>query len=245
MSNRDLRPDEDETLDTFFHGRILILQKKRGYRFSADAPLLADFIRTRETDEILEIGTGSGVIPLLLSIKPFRKITSLEIQPGLADLARRNVLLNRLQDRIEIVRADLTAFKPPRNFDLIFSNPPYIKRGAGILSAVGEKAAAKHEVFCSLKEILEKAAAWLKKNGRACFIYPEKRRADFWRTAEACGLHVNRLRYVHPRAEAEPNLFLTELSFGSVRKTELPPLVLFGADGRYTKEAEEIFAGRS
>ena len=97
----ELKSDE-ETLDTFYHGRILILQKKKGYRFSVDSPLLADFIQTRETDELLELGAGSGIISLLLSIKPFKHITGVEIQETLADLALRNVALNKLEKKIYI-----------------------------------------------------------------------------------------------------------------------------------------------
>ena len=119
----DLRRD-DETLDAFYHGRVRVLQKKKGYRFSVDAPLLADFIRTRADDEALDLGTGSGIISLLLSVKPFRRIAALEIQAGLADLARRNVEINGLGDRIEVVEGDLRAYEPGRRFDLIFSNPP-------------------------------------------------------------------------------------------------------------------------
>ncbi|MEK6851454.1 MAG: hypothetical protein AABY30_02825, partial [Candidatus Thermoplasmatota archaeon] len=96
---------DGETLDAFYHGRVRVLQKKKGYRFSVDAPLLAAFIRTRADDEALELGTGSGVISLLLSVKPFRRIVALEIQEGLADLARRNVELNGLGDRVEVVHA--------------------------------------------------------------------------------------------------------------------------------------------
>ncbi len=238
-------PEEDETLGSFFHGRISVLQKKRGYRFSVDAPLLADFIRPRAGDELLELGTGSGIIPLLLSIKPFGKITALEIQPELADLAERNVALNGLQDRIEIVRADLTTYDPGRRFDLVFSNPPYIRRGAGVLGPSGQKAAAKHEVFCSLEEVLDRTAAWLKKDGRACFIYPERRRAEFEVTARDAGLGITRLRPIRPRAGEEPNLFLAELALGPGPGRELPPFILFKADGAYTEEAEGIFAGRT
>jgi len=133
---------DGETLDAFYHGRIRVRQGKKGYRFSVDAPLLADFVRTREEDEGLEIGTGSGIIALLLSVKPFRRITALEIQAGLADLARRNVELNGLGGRIEVVEADLRTFEPGRTFDLIFSNPPYIRKATGFLGASAEKSAA-------------------------------------------------------------------------------------------------------
>jgi tRNA1Val (adenine37-N6)-methyltransferase len=235
---------DGETLDTFYRGRIRVLQSKKGYRFSVDAPLLADFVRTRAGDEALELGTGNGIISLLLSVKPFRRITALEIQAGLADLARRNIELNGLAGRIEIVEADLREYKPGRAFDLIFSNPPYIRKSTGFLSASAEKSAAKHELHGAIDEILKKTAEWLTPEGRASFVYPEKRREDFLAAAGESGLEARRLRFVHPRAGEPPNLYLIELGHASRRETELmPPLILFGPGGKYTPEAEAVFSG--
>ncbi|MBN2265518.1 MAG: methyltransferase, partial [Candidatus Aminicenantes bacterium] len=237
------RPD-GETLDSFYHGRIRVLQTRRGYRFAVDAPLLAGFIRTRPGDEGLELGTGNGVISLLLSVKPFRKITALELQAGLAGLARRNVELNGLEGRIEIVRADLRTYEPGRKFDLVFSNPPYIRKSAGILGPSAERSAAKHELHGGIGEIMDRTAAWLAPGGRACFVYPEKRRTDFARAASARDFRVLRFRHVLPRAGEPPNLFLAELGLLAEGHPELmPPLVLYGPDGRYTAEAEAVFAG--
>lgn len=241
---------DGETLGTFYHGRISVLQNKKGYRFSVDAPLLADFIRTRAGDEALELGTGSGVVSLLLSVKPFRRIVALEIQEGLADLARRNVDLNGAGDRIEVVRADLRTYEPGRRFDLIFSNPPYIRKDTGFLSRSEERSAAKHELHGDIEDIMEKTAAWLEPDGRACFIYPEKRRADLARAAERRGLHFRRFRQVLPRADGPANLFLAELGLAAgagaaaAEPEAMPPLVLFAAVGKYTDEAEAIFSGR-
>lgn len=241
---------DGETLDTFYHGRVSVLQRKKGYRFSVDAPLLADFIRTSAEDEALDLGTGSGVISLLLSVKPFRRIVALEIQEGLADLARRNVELNGMGDRIEVVRADLRTFEPGRRFDLIFSNPPYIRRATGFLSRSEEKSAAKHELHGDIEDIMEKTAAWLESDGRACFVYPEKRRVDFARAADRRGFHIHRFRQVLPRASAPANLFLVELGLAvgagaaSAEPEVMPPLILFSPDGKYTDETEAIFAGR-
>jgi tRNA1Val (adenine37-N6)-methyltransferase len=236
-------PRDGETLDAFYRGRVRILQKKKGYRFSVDAPLLADFVRTRPEDEALELGTGSGVISLLLSVKPFRRVTALEIQADLADLARRNVELNGLGGRIEVVEADLRTHEPGRTFDLIFSNPPYIRAATGFLSASAEKSAAKHEIHGTIGEILGKTAAWLAPDGRACFVYPEKRRTDFSRAADSLGFRILRFRQVRPRASEPANLFLVELGFATVHPEIMPPLVLFGPDGRYTEAAEAIFSG--
>ena len=236
-------PREDETLDAFYHGRVRVLQKKKGYRFSVDAPLLADFVRTRDEDEALDVGTGSGVISLLLSVKPFRRITALEIQPGLADLARRNVELNGLSGRIEVVEADLRTYEPGRAFDLVFSNPPYIRGTTGHLSLSAEKSAAKHELHGGIDEIMRKTSEWLAPEGRACFVYPEKRRSDLARAANARDLRVLRFRHVLPRLGEMPNLFLAELGFEAVHPEIMPPLVLYGPDGKYTADAEAIFSG--
>lgn len=251
-SPADLRRD-DETLDAFYHGRVRVLQKKKGYRFSVDAPLLADFVRTRDEDEALDLGTGSGIISLLLGVKPFRRITALEIQPGLADLARRNVELNGLGGRIEVVEADLRTYEPGRAFDLIFSNPPYIRGATGHLSRSAEKSAAKHELHGGISDILEKTAMWLAPEGRACFVYPEKRRADFARAANAHDLRVLRFGHVLTRAGEPPNLFLVEMGFAAgeaggpgeaaVEPEIMPPLVLYGPDGKYSAAAEAVFAG--
>jgi tRNA1(Val) A37 N6-methylase TrmN6 len=241
---------DGETLDTFFHGRIHVLQKKKGYRFSVDAPLLADFIRTRADDEALELGTGSGVISLLLSVKPFRRIVALEIQEGLADMAGRNVELNGLGERIEVVRADLRTYEPGRRFDLIFSNPPYIRKATGFLSRSEEKSAAKHELHGEIRDVLKKTAKWLEPDGRACFIYTEIRQADFLAAAGESGLSLRRARFVHPRAGEPANLFLTELGLAagagaaSAEPEVMPPLVLFAPDGKYTDEAKAVFSGQ-
>ena len=153
MQPNSLIKGEDETLDTFYHGRIFVLQKKSGYRFSVDAPLLADFVQTERRDNLLEIGTGSGVISLLLSIKPFARVTALEIQESLVDLARRNVQLNKLTDRICVVQGDIRDFVTREKFDVIFSNPPYIKQKSGHLSPSGEKSVAKHELKINIFDI--------------------------------------------------------------------------------------------
>lgn len=238
------RPRSGETLDSFYRGRIRVLQKKRGYRFSVDAPLLADFIRTRRTDDILDVGTGSGIISLLLSAKPFKRITALEIQKGLAGLAKRNFSLNALGNRVKVVRTDFREYRPRRKFDLVVSNPPYIRKSTGFLSRVAEKSVAKHEIHGDIGDFMLKTAEWLKPGGRACFIYPERRRGDFMKAAEANGLRILRTRAVRARAGDPPSFFLAELGFAAARSSVLRPLILLNRSGRYTAEAEAIFTGR-
>ncbi|MCX8160670.1 MAG: methyltransferase [Candidatus Saccharicenans sp.] len=237
-----IRPDE--SLDTFYHGRILVLQRKNGFRFSLDAPLLADFITTSEGDELLEVGTGCGIISLLLSLKPFKHILALEVQPALVELARRNVLLNNLEGRITVLHKDFREYHPYRKFDVIFSNPPYIRRNSGFLSPSEEKNIAKHEMLCSLEELLSFTRDWLKETGRAYFIFPDNRRAEFERELGKQGLKLKTSRLVHPRENEPANFFLAECAFSAGSCRTIRPLILYGPDGKYTAEAEEIFAGR-
>ena len=235
---------EGETLDSFYLGRILVLQKKKGYRFSVDSPLLADFIHTEKSDELLELGAGNGIISLLLSFKPFKHITAIEIQESLAALARRNISLNKLGDKITIIHKDLRAFWPRRKFDVIFSNPPYIKKERGHLSALQEKSIAKHELKCDIFDIMQKTKELLKKEGRAYFIFPVKRSEDFREAVEMNKLRIKAIRFILPRRGKTPNLFLTECDFVSQKECIMSPLVLFEKRGNYTSEAKEIFSGR-
>lgn len=244
MTRTILPPPEDETLDSFFHGRIRVRQKKRGFRFSVDAPLLASAVEIRPGDELCELGTGCGIVSLLLSVKPFGHITALEIQETLADLAERNVRLNNLQDRVTVIRADLREFRPRRRFDVVFSNPPYIKKRQGPLSLSPEKSVAKHEIKCDIVDVMRAAGELLHKKGRAFIIFPVKRRADFERAAASGGLTLASLRLVHPRREEPANLFLARCDFRAASLETRPPLILFEADGEYTDEARRIFAGR-
>jgi tRNA1Val (adenine37-N6)-methyltransferase len=233
-----------ESLNTFYRGRIKILQNKAGYRFALDAPLLADFIKTKPGDELLELGTGSGIIALLLSLKPFARLTALEIQPSLAGLARRNIRLNGLEKRITVVRADLRKYRPGTRFDVVFSNPPYIRKETGFLSAVAEKSVAKHELKCDILGVMRATSELLKPAGRAYFVFPAGRTEDFAQTADSAGLVLRRRRFVMPREGAAPTLFLAECRFERGRLRERPPLVLRDAAGADTAEARSVFEGR-
>jgi tRNA1Val (adenine37-N6)-methyltransferase len=244
MQPNSLIKGEDETLDTFYHGRILVLQKKNGYRFSVDAPLLADFIQTRERDNLLEIGTGSGVISLLLSIKPFGHVTALEIQGSLVDLARRNVELNKLTERIRIVQGDILDFKTKEKFDVVFSNPPYIKKKSGHLSPSDEKSVAKHELKINIFDIMQKMTELLTEEGKAYFIFPAKRQDDLRLATKECGMRIRSLRLVYPHQDGEPNLVLVSCDFKTEKERCRVPLVLYDRQGQYSEEAKAIFSGR-
>lgn len=237
-------PRPDETLDEFHRGRVRLIQSKTGYRFALDAPLLADFIEIEAGDDVLELGTGNGIIPLLLAVQPYRKLTALEIQTGLAALARRNVSLNGLSGRVEIVRTDFRSYRPGRRFDVVFSNPPYIKARTGFLSATGEKSIAKHELSCDLAGVMRAASELLAADGRGYFIYPAARGSELRAAASAYGLGIRVSRLVHPRPGDPPAFLLVSLGFGPGRERVMRGLTLKTLAGADTAAARRIYDGK-
>jgi len=243
VSASRIRRGKNETLDAFYRGRIRLLQSRTGYRFSVDAPLLADFVRVPRGGTALELGAGCGVVSLLVALRPVRSLTALEVQPRLARLAARNARLNGMEKKVHVVRGDLRTFAVRRKFDVVFSNPPYIERGSGFPSPVGEKNIAKHEIKCDIIDVMNAAARFLKKNGRAFFIFPVRRRAAFLRATRLGGLRVRRERFVLPRRGAPAHLFLAECGRGPGRGRLETPLALLEADGSPAAEAERVFSG--
>ncbi len=234
----------DHTRDTFFHGRVVIFQERKGYRFSVDAPLLAHFL-PRCSGPVLEVGCGSGVVSLLaLSLGRFGKVTALEIQPGLAALAERNARENGLQDKLRVVGGD---FRERRTdylgTELVFSNPPFLEPHRGRLSADPQVRQAKFEVTLGPVELVRLSSAILAPNGALCLIVPQRREKDVAAAAAAAGLAPARRRLVHPFAGQPPNRLLLDLRRAPVSRIDLPPLALFREPGVYTPEMEAIFAG--
>ncbi|MGQ9617550.1 MAG: tRNA1(Val) (adenine(37)-N6)-methyltransferase [Candidatus Aminicenantia bacterium] len=235
---------EDETLDRFFRGRVQIIQKKKGWRFSIDAPLLASYIQSTPESELLELGAGNGVVSILVAVsKPFKRIVALEIQDSLISLAKRNVLINSLRGKIEVVKGDIKSADSLPKFDIVFSNPPYRRKWDGRISPNQERAIAKHEILCELKDVLKAFASSMRSEGKGYVIYRTERLTEF---EEKCGeenLWIRRLRYVHTKKISSPQLFLCELRLEKGERIEEPPLIIFEDDKIYTKEMEEILSG--
>ncbi len=238
--------EKEETLDTLFEGRLKILQRRDGYRFSIDALLLAHFAGPGPKDRILDLGTGCGIIPLILLFRrKASRIIGVEIQPSLADLARRNASLNRFTSRIKIWEKDfrdLTTKKLKGVFDLVLSNPPYRRVGSGRINPDQEKALARHEINATLEEMLRVAYHLLKDRGRLVVIYPASRAADL--IEEMAGFHLEpkRMQLVHSHEKDEARLILVEaLKEGHVQVRILPPFILYNSAEEYTPTARELF----
>ncbi len=210
--NLPLSPDE--TLDTFLNGKLQVLQKKKGYRFSLDAILLSQFVRIRKNERVIDLGTGCGILLLLLSqTTKTHSFVGVEIQQGLAECAQRNVVLNHLADRISILSQDFREIKrtfPPGSFDVVLSNPPYRKHQSGRINPSAEKAVARHEIKGTLHDLTSTASYLLPSKGRCYLIFPAVRTVDLFVALRAGKLEPKRLQFVYPRPEAEAKFVLSE-----------------------------------
>ncbi|MBW1999265.1 MAG: methyltransferase [Deltaproteobacteria bacterium] len=208
--NIELRPGE--SIDEFMEGRLRLIQSKTGYRFSVDAVLLSEFVTIRKGDCLIDIGTGCGIIPLLLLLtKPVGFALGLEIQPNLADQAARNARLNGLQGRMEVVLGDLRA--PPLKggiANVVTCNPPYRPRRSGRLNPDMERAIARHEIRASMDDIINMSRAVLRDKGRLAMIYPAARLADLMVRMRISGLEPKRMKVIYPGANSEAKLVLIE-----------------------------------
>ena len=236
----------DETVETLFGGRLKILQKKKGYRYTIDSILLAHFIELKEEERLLELGAGSGVISLVLAFRnPSIRITGIEIQEGLAGMAGRSIVLNGLEDRVEIFHGDARNagdYAEARSFDVAIFNPPYRKMSTGRVNPREEKALARHEVAGSVKDFLRTARHALKPGGRVCLIYPCSRMVEALHRMRSEKLEPKRLRMVHSRPESRGDFILVEgMKDGGEELSVLPPLLIYEADGGYSEEMETLF----
>ncbi len=238
--------EQEETLDTLFGGRLKIIQKRKGYRFSVDALLLAHFAPPGLKGRVLDLGTGCGIIPLILIFRhKGLKATGMEIQPSLADLARRNAALNRFSSRIEIWEKDLKALDRENRggtFDVVFSNPPYRQVGSGRINPRQEKALARHEIKATLKDVLQAAHHLLKEKGRLLMIYPASRATDLIQEMRKIHLEPKRVQFIHSHQKDEARLMLVEaIKEGRAQIKVLPPLFLYDSGNQYTPEAQGLF----
>ncbi len=238
-----LKPKPNETLDSIKD--IRLFQAKNGYRFSVDALLLENFISAKRLEKGIELGTGSGIISILLSkrIKGSR-ITAVEIQKSLAERAGRNISLNSLDDRIEILSKDIKDLRKTfstNEFDYVFSNPPFRKPKTGLMSIYEEKAVARHEIEITLPDLISTASYLLKHTGKFYMIYHPFRLAELISLLRKSRLEPKRIRFVHSRTGGEAKMVLIEAVKGSGIWLKIsPPLYLYEKGNKYSQELNSI-----
>ena len=230
----ELRPGE--RLDDLQIGGLELIQDPKKFCFGVDAVFLSDFVRIRPGENVLDLGTGNGIIPVLLSAKTeARHITGLEIQADTAEMARRSVVHNHLEDRIDIVTGDIKEaaelFKPAF-FDVITTNPPYMLADHGMRNPDDTKAIARHEVLCSLDDILRESMRLMQDKSRFYMIHRPFRLTEIMIKMHQYKIEPKRIRFVHPYIDKEPAMVLIEGVRGAKpRVTVEPPLIIYDRNG--------------
>jgi tRNA1Val (adenine37-N6)-methyltransferase len=232
---------EGVTIDGLRRFGLQVAQPTDGYRFSLDALLLADFATEPDTGRIVDLGTGCGIIPLVLCRRLAGvSVVGIENNGMMAECARKNVARNGLTDRIETIFADIVALKslfPVSSFDGVVANPPFRTPVSGRVSPKAGRDTARHESTAGIADFLSVAKYLVKPSGRIGFVYHPDRLAEFIHCAAGLKLALLRLRMVHGTADAPAKIFLAELAKGRKGATTvLPPLIVYDDDGSYTPE---------
>lgn len=235
----NLKPDE--RLDDLQVRGYEIIQHPGKFCFGMDAVLLSNFARVKKGEEVLDLGTGTGIIPILLTAKTEgERFVGLEIQEESADMARRSVAHNHLEDKIEIVNGDIkeaACIFGGASFDVITTNPPYMIGNHGIANASDTKAIARHEVLCTLDDILRESAKILRPGGKFFMVHRPFRLAEILSKMIDVGIEPKRMRMVHPFVDKEPNMVLIEgARGGNSRMTVERPLIVYKEKGVYSDE---------
>ncbi|MGO1369941.1 MAG: tRNA1(Val) (adenine(37)-N6)-methyltransferase [Senegalia sp. (in: firmicutes)] len=237
---------ENERIDDIELKGLKIIQDKTGFCFGIDAVLVANFCHIKKNSKVVDLGTGTGIIPLILwgKNKP-SKIYAIEIQKEVADMAKRSMELNEVEENIEILNIDLkeaSKYIDIDSVDVVVSNPPYMNSGGGLLNPSDKKAISRHELLCSLEDIIKEARKLLKDNGSFYMIHRPYRLVDIIYLLRKYKLEPKILRFIHPKRGKEPNMILIKaVKGGNPELRTKAPLYVYDDDGKYTKEIDDIY----
>jgi tRNA1Val (adenine37-N6)-methyltransferase len=229
---------------------IQLYQSKTGYRFSVDALLLFDFVDLKVVRTIADLGAGSGIVGILLAKKyHYARVVLYEIQPGLASLAGKNILINNMQSRMKVVQTDITDLstldtfsQTPDRYDLVVTNPPFRKGKSGLINIDEERAIARHELKISLRGLIDAASHLLKPKGRFCIIYHPVRLAELIDILRRKDIEPKRVRFVHSSRKSEAKMVLLEaVRGGRVGLKIEKPLYIYDDEGNYTNEMKKLY----
>lgn len=229
-----------ERVDDLQINNLKIIQDPKGFCFGIDAVLLANFVKLKKNAEVVDLGTGTGIIPILLAGKSETSyITALEIQKEVANMADRSVKLNKLENRIKILNIDLKdaeKFLEINGYDVVTSNPPYM-HPEGLINTDDKKAISRHEVKCTLEDVVKAASRLLKHNGRFFMVHRPIRLVDIMFCCRQYKLEPKYLQFIHSTYNKKPNLLLLECVKAAKPELKiLDPLYVYNKEGKYTNE---------
>ncbi|MFI3214526.1 MAG: tRNA1(Val) (adenine(37)-N6)-methyltransferase [Eubacteriales bacterium] len=242
----DIILKENEKIEDLQRNGYRIIQDSNRFCFGMDAVLLSTFAKAKAGDAVLDMGTGTGIIPILMAGKTkSSKFMALEIQEESADMARRSVALNQLEDRITVVDGDIKQTRQiflPASFDVVTCNPPYMIGQHGIVNPESPMAIARHEILCTLEDVISQAAIVLKPGGNFYLVHRPFRLAEIMTTLAKYKLEPKRMQLVYPFVDKEPNMVLIEANRGGrPRLTVEKPLIVYQEPGKYTDEIYDIY----
>lgn len=238
---------ENERIDDLEYKGLKIIQNKEGFCFGIDSVLLSDFAKNIKKDSVVvDIGTGTGIISILLSKKAeIKKIYGIEIQEEVADMAKRSVKLNDLQDKIQIINKNIkNIFEEiePNKIDAIVTNPPYMKLNTGAKNEEIKKLISRHEVECNLEDIIKISYKLLKSKGEFYMVHRAERIVDILYNLRKYKLEPKEIRFIHSKVRKEPNLVLIKAVKDAGEHLIIDsPLVVYNNDGTYTDEILKIY----
>lgn len=240
----ELKPAE--RVDDLQISGLGIIQESGRFCFGMDAVLLSGFARIRKGERVIDLGTGTGILPLLLYAKTEAEhFIGLEIQPESADMARRSVAGNNLTDKIDIITGDIkeaSSIFGKKQFNVVTSNPPYMVEMTGIKNPQEPKAIARHEILCNFDDIAREAKALLVQGGRFYLVHRPVRLPELFVTLKKYGLEPKRMRLIYPYADREPNMVLIEAIEGARPMLKIEkPLIVYDRNGNYSEEMVEEY----
>lgn len=246
MSKQDIFLKENERIDDLQRNGYRMIQDPDRFCFGMDAVLLSGFATVKDGARVLDLGTGTGIIPILLEAKTgAAHLTGLEIQADSADMAKRSVALNGLEEKIDIVTGDIKEADKlfgAASFDVITCNPPYMIGRHGLKNPEDAKAIARHEILCTLEDVISQAARLLVPGGKFFLVHRPFRLAEIMVMLKNYKLEPKRMRLVYPFVDKEPNMVLLEAARGGrPRMTVERPLIVYSSPGVYMPEIYEVY----
>jgi tRNA1(Val) A37 N6-methylase TrmN6 len=236
----------DERVDDLHIRDYKIIQNPKNFCFGMDAVLLSNFTKVKEGESVIDLGTGTGIIPILLEAKtPGEHFTGLEIQKDSAEMAKRSVLMNNQQDKIQIVVGDIKEADktfPLASFNVVTSNPPYMNGGKGLVNLHSPKAIARHEIYCTLEDVIRVASKLLTVGGRFYMIHKPHRLVEIIQVLKQFKLEPKRIRFVHAYKHKEANMVLIESIRNGKPMVKIEnPLIIYDRVKCYSDEIYEIY----
>ena len=222
---------------------LKIIQNPRWFCFGIDAVLLSDFVGVRKGDLVMDLGTGTGIIPLLLAAKSTAShIDALEIQKDVCEMAKRSVKLNNLENKINIIHSDLVGYKSSKQYNVVVCNPPYKATDSGFVNPEDKLKISRHEVCCKLHDVVDTASRILKPMGKFAIIHRPERLVDVIYEMRTKKVEPKRIRFVHSYNDNAPVMVMVEgRKCAKSHITTEPPLVIYNKDGSYTDEIKKIY----